>query len=154
MLTLEKAAPPALGLTPPFATNPQNTQHTVTAEYKIAGVPQQGVTINFNVIAGPNTGESGSNVTDQFGKASFIYTGDSGIGTDTIKATAVNQAGAPLVSAQATKDWTENGGGPGPEVGGDVYPINRIAILTPWLVLAIVLAVGTTILIRRRQNQS
>ncbi len=43
---------------------------------------------------------------------------------------------------------------PGPEVGGDVYPINRIAILTPWIVLAIVIAVGTTILIRRRQNQS
>jgi hypothetical protein len=43
---------------------------------------------------------------------------------------------------------------PGPEVGGNVYPANTLVILTPWLVLAIVIAVGTTILIRRRQHQS
>jgi hypothetical protein len=43
---------------------------------------------------------------------------------------------------------------PGTEVGGDVYPTNKLLILTPWIVLAIVIAVGATILIRRRQNQS
>jgi hypothetical protein len=49
---------------------------------------------------------------------------------------------------------TITSGGGEVEVGGDVYPTNKLLILTPWLVLALVIAVGTTILIRRRQHQS
>ncbi|MBM4463569.1 MAG: DUF11 domain-containing protein [Chloroflexi bacterium] len=105
MLTLEKAAPPALSLTPPFDTNPTGTTHTVTATYKLAGVPQPDVQINFLVTAGPNAGDSGSSTTDVNGEASFTYTGDGGVGTDTIQATAIDEAGAPLVSARVTKEW-------------------------------------------------
>ena len=105
MLTLEKAAPPQLALLPPFDTNPPGTDHTVTAVYKIAGVPQVGVEIQFEVIAGPNAGDAGSDVTDANGEATFTYTGDGGTGTDTIEATAVDPAGAPLISSQATKVW-------------------------------------------------
>ena len=105
MLTLEKAAPPQLGLLPPFDSNPPGASHTVTAVYKIAGVAQVGVEIQFEVIAGPNTGDTGSNTTDVNGEATFTYAGDGGTGTDTIRATAVDAAGAPLISAQATKVW-------------------------------------------------
>ena len=105
MLTLEKAAPPQLALLPPFDTNRPGTDHTVTAIYKIAGVPQVGVEIQFEVIAGPNVGESGSDTTDANGEATFTYTGDGGASTDTIKATAVDPTGAPLISSQATKVW-------------------------------------------------
>ena len=153
MLTLEKAAPPALFLTPPFDINPTGTSHTVTATYEKAGVPQVGVTIEFEVIAGPNVGDSGSDDTDANGKATFIYTGDGGVGTDTIEATAVDQAGAPLVSATATKEWVEDEEPP-VEVGGDVNPVNKVALLAPWIALAAVIIAGATIAVRRRRTQS
>ena len=146
MLTLEKAAPPALSLTPLFATNPGGTQHTVTATYKLAGVPQQDIQINFLVTAGPNAGEGGNSTTDVNGQASFTYTGDGGVGTDTIQATAVEQTGAPLVSAEATKDWTEMA------VGGEAYPISGIGLIAPWIALAVVIAAGGIYLVRRRAH--
>jgi len=50
-------------------------------------------------------GDAGSDITDANGEATFTYTGDGGTGTDTIEATAVDPAGAPLISSQATKVW-------------------------------------------------
>jgi hypothetical protein len=148
MLTLEKAAPPALSLTPLFDTNPWGTQHIVTTTYKLAGVPQQDIQINFLVTAGPNAGEGGNSTTDVNGQASFTYTGDGGVGTDTIQATAIDATGAPLVSAQATKDWT-----PVPvTVGGEAYPINKIVLIAPWIALAVVIAAGGIYLVRRRAH--
>ena len=45
--------------------------------------------------------------------------------------------------------------GPPPvEVGGDVYPVNRLALLTPWVALAAVIIAGATIAVRRRRTQS
>jgi hypothetical protein len=53
--------------------------------------------------------------------------------------------------------WCDDGGGGGPgeiqEVGGEIYPINKVAILTPAIVLAIALLSGAGIFIRRRQTQ-
>lgn len=88
--------------------------------------------------------------------------------------TSVVYAGSALVDGQtyyarvkaydgtAWGGWSEtswiyevgNGTEPGPEVGGDIYPTNNLITLTPWILMAILVAVGTTILIRRRQNQS
>ncbi|MDD5082611.1 MAG: hypothetical protein PHU08_04485, partial [Dehalococcoidales bacterium] len=145
LLTLEKAAPPALALLPPFATNATGTQHTVTARYEIAGVPQVGVTINFEVIAGPNAGESGTDVTDSNGEATFTYTGSGGVGTDTIRATAVDQSGNPLISTQATKVW-EEGPGPGPQVPS----------ISGWgiAIAAILLLALTPLALRRRKSSA
>lgn len=153
LLVLEQAVPPAMTLTPATASNPINTSHTVTATYKLGGVPQAGVTINFAIIGGPNVGLTGSAVTDANGHASFTYTGTGGAGTDTIKATAVDEAGNPLFVTQATKEWIQGGPAPSPEVGGNVYPANKFALLAPWIGLAIVLtaAAGTAVLIRRRR---
>lgn len=40
------------------------------------------------------------------------------------------------------------------EVGGDVSPTNKIALLAPWIGLTIVIIAGTTIAMRRRLIQS
>ena len=40
------------------------------------------------------------------------------------------------------------------EVGGDVYPVNRLAILAPWMALAVVIIAGAIIAVRRRRTQS
>lgn len=46
---------------------------------------------------------------------------------------------------------------PGPppvEVGGEVYPVNKLAVLAPWIALAAVIISGVTIVIRRRRARS
>ena len=48
-------------------------------------------------------------------------------------------------------------GGPGfpaTPVGGEAYPVNKLAILTPWIALAAVIIAGATIFMRRRRAQS
>jgi hypothetical protein len=96
-------------LAPITDTNPVNTQHTVTATITLDGAPASGVTVNFNVTAGPNTGENGSNTTDTNGEAGFTYTGDGGIGVDTIEATGdVIVDGVPIpFNASASKEWVD-----------------------------------------------
>jgi len=51
---------------------------------------------------------------------------------------------------------TEDGGGPGPgpEVGGDVSPTSKVALLAPWIALAAVIIGGTTLFVRRRLVKS
>ncbi len=46
-------------------------------------------------------------------------------------------------------------GEPPPAVGGEVYPVNKLPILAPWIVLAVVLVAGISWLaIKRRRAQS
>ena len=40
------------------------------------------------------------------------------------------------------------------EVGGEVYPINKLSILAPWVALAAALIIGTAVAVRRRRAQS
>lgn len=146
MLALEKAAPPAMALIPPFDINLPGTDHTVTAIYKIAGVPQEDVEIEFEVLSGPNAGDAGSDNTSATGEATFTYTGDGGPGTDIIKATAVLSG----LSSQATKVWEA----PTPvEVGGEVYPVDKLSLLAPWIALSALL-IPAIIVMRRRRARS
>ena len=39
-------------------------------------------------------------------------------------------------------------------VGGEAYPVNKLAILTPWIALAAAIIAGATIFIRRRRAES
>jgi uncharacterized repeat protein (TIGR01451 family) len=39
-------------------------------------------------------------------------------------------------------------------VGGEAYPVNRLAILAPWLAVAAAIVAGTSIILRRRRAQS
>ncbi len=40
------------------------------------------------------------------------------------------------------------------EVGGDAYPVNKAAILAPWITLAVIIITGVIILAKRGQTQS
>lgn len=98
-----------LTLTPASDTNPITATHTVvgTLDNGVDDVP-----ILFEVIAGPNAGDSGS-VTTTSGVAWFTYGGPSaGTGTDTIDAyadlngNATFDSGVDLpASATASKSW-------------------------------------------------
>lgn len=69
------------------ASNPVGTSHTVTAVVTAAtGAPVSTVTVNFQVISGPNMGKSGSGVTNAQGQTTFTYTDTAGPGTDQIRA--------------------------------------------------------------------
>ena len=99
-----------LSLTPKTATNPAGTSHTVNAHVTTNASPTQGVTVTFTVVAGPNTGTTGTGVTDVNGDATFTYTSNGSPGTDTIKASATlsGTGGVPTpVSDVATKTWTQ-----------------------------------------------
>jgi hypothetical protein len=105
---------PALTLGPPTAENDVGTDHTVTAT--VSGMPQ-GSLVTF-VITGPNTGAliacspNADCTTDAGNTVSGTYTGDGGVGQDTIDACVeIPTAGASAVQQlgcdTATKDWVE-----------------------------------------------
>jgi uncharacterized repeat protein (TIGR01451 family) len=98
-------SPLVLALTPATATNPVNTNHTVTATATRGATPQNGVPVTFSVISGPNVGRTGSATTGPSGTASFTYTGGATSGTDTIRASAVDGA-VTVNSNTVTKTWT------------------------------------------------
>ena len=96
-------------LTPGSATNPVGTSHTLNAKVitnvPSAGTPVVGTTVTFTVISGPNTGTTGTGVTNASGDATFAYTGAGGAGTDQIKATFVDASSTLRTSNIATKLW-------------------------------------------------
>ena len=113
--------PGSIDLTPSAATNIVGTTHTVTAT-ALDGeppVPAVGVTITFAVTSGPNAGASGicspnaDCTTDANGQVSFTYTGDGGVGTDTISASFVTTR-ETTESTLAQKTWEEPAATPTP----------------------------------------
>jgi hypothetical protein len=72
---------------PQTATNVINTDHTITgtATDSVSGNPLVGYDMTFNVLSGPNTGETGGGTTDANGQVTFTYTGTGGIGDDSIE---------------------------------------------------------------------
>ena len=98
-----------IDLTPDTATNPVGTSHTVTATVKENGVAQVGKTVTFRVISGPNSGVTGTGVTNASGVATFTYVGAGGAGTDNITAEYTDSAGALKTSNTVLKIWE---GGP------------------------------------------
>jgi hypothetical protein len=94
-----------LTLTPPTATNAVDTTHTVTATVKDSiNNPVPDVDVTFQIISGPNAGPTTTTVTtDENGEATFSWS-SSVEGTDTVQASTINAAGAP-VTTTATKTW-------------------------------------------------
>ncbi len=90
-------------LSPATAVNPVGTSHTVTATVLLNCSPAAGTTVNFNITAGPNAGQTGSATTNGFGQASFTYTSNGATGTDTIQASGTVSGNA--FSATAQKTW-------------------------------------------------
>jgi hypothetical protein len=93
-------------LSPSTASNPVNTDHTVTATVQDDdGNPVQGRDVNFDITDGPNSGMTGSDVTDASGKASFTWS-SSVVGNDIVVATSEDSEGNPIESNEAEKSWT------------------------------------------------
>jgi hypothetical protein len=80
-----------LTLAPAVATAVTGGVHTITATaLDSIGLPVPGVTVHFFVNAGPNSGRTGTAVTNQFGQAIFNYADTGGTGKDEIFAIADN----------------------------------------------------------------
>ncbi len=101
----EKTVSRVITLEPETATNQVGEKHTVIAIVKKGNTPLVGVTVDFEVISGPNVGVSGSNTTNADGKAYFTYTGNGGVGTDTIVAKFTENC-KTYESNYVKKTWT------------------------------------------------
>ena len=98
----------SISLSPLDATNPVDTNHTVTAHVTSGGAPLAGQVVTFTVT-GQNAGAAGTCVpvgctTDANGDVSFTYHGGLVAGDDTIKASFRDAAGS-LQAATAAKHW-------------------------------------------------
>lgn len=90
--------------------NPLNTNHTVTALVQDDdGNPVEGTLVEFEVVSGPNAGETYSELTDANGHAFFTYLGDGGEGFDEIEACFTSSTGAYLCSNILVKEWAGEG---------------------------------------------
>ncbi|WP_420456079.1 Ig-like domain-containing protein [Rubrivirga sp.] len=95
-------------LTPPAATNPVGTDHTVTAFIQDDnGDPVSGRDVDFEVLSGPNAGLMGSDVTNADGNAFFTFSSDVA-GTDVVVARFEDSEGQTITSNQVTKTWEES----------------------------------------------
>ncbi len=94
-----------VSLVPPTQTHPVLSTATVTATFtNSCGQPLSNTVVNFSILSGPNTGGTGSGVTDANGQASFSYS-SSKIGTDALQASVTNLAGS-INSTSVTATWT------------------------------------------------
>ena len=82
-----KGAPADCTLTPLRSTNNVGGTHTVTAlVISTNGLPAAGVSVEFDILSGPNSPLSQTSATDAGGHAIFTYTSDGGEGIDRIRA--------------------------------------------------------------------
>ena len=94
-----------LVLTPSFASNPTNSLHTVCATLVTNGALAGGINVTFTVTSGPNVNITGSATTDANGVACFTYSGNNGVGTDTIVAQCAGPNSSIIISSPVTKSW-------------------------------------------------
>lgn len=128
--------PSAITLTPGSATNPVGTSHTVTATVRDqAGAPRAQQTVTFTVTAGPNTGATGTAVTNASGQATFTYTSNGTAGTDTITASFFDSSNQTTRTDTAAKTWA-----------GATTPSSRavVTVTSPSCGQAVVTATGVT----------
>jgi len=81
--------------------------HTLVAHLTdLLNNPKPGITVTFTIGTGPDAGLTAQGVSDAAGNVSFTYTnGSHQKGQDTIQACFTDQAGQPVCSQIATKDW-------------------------------------------------
>jgi Bacterial Ig-like domain (group 1) len=96
-----------ISLSPLSQSHTTGTSATVTAKVvDDEGTAVPGVSVKFDVTAGPNAGLSGTATTDGSGEASFTYTGSS-VGTDTVLASFVDEFGATHESNTVEVIWED-----------------------------------------------
>ena len=94
-----------ISLAPATGSAPAFTSTTLSATVVSGGAPVVGKTVTFNVDSGPNSGTTGTAVTDATGVASYTYSDTKGVGTDGVSATFIDSLGA-TEKATATESWT------------------------------------------------
>lgn len=107
--------PLAIDVTPDTATNElsEDQDHTVTAKVMSDGSALEDLTVNFNILSGPNAGITGigTSPTDATGQADFSYTNPnidpSGLGQDSIQGCVVREDGGSDECDTVTKDWVD-----------------------------------------------
>jgi hypothetical protein len=83
--------------------------HGVTVSVTTNDVPAGGVSVEFAITDGPNTGLMQVSTTTEAGTATFNYTGNGGAGTDIIRAIA--DLGAAACTSRSTQVWVTPGSG-------------------------------------------
>ena len=154
-----------------LAVNIPPTTNPVTVTPASSATPTIGWTYNdadsdpqvqYEVEVWTGSGGTGSNVWDPaVGSGtgtSVVYAGASLVDSQTYYARVKAFDGTSWGGWSET-NWiyqvTPNGNGNGVvEVGGDVYPVNKMAILAPWIALVAAIIAGTTLVVRRRRTQS
>jgi hypothetical protein len=97
--------PPArIRLTPESAINRVNSSHSLQATVE-GDHPLENVPVIFDVTTGPNSGRSGTVMTDAAGRAAFSYIGTGGEGLDELVASFVSSDGRTIVSNTVQKRW-------------------------------------------------
>jgi hypothetical protein len=92
-------------VTPSAATNRVGETHTVTATVWVNnGSRLSGITVTFKIIAGPNTGLTGTGVTNSNGEAKFSWTSTL-TGHDWLNATATSPFDGTTIHGEAWKEW-------------------------------------------------
>ncbi len=111
-----------LALAPPSQTLGVGMTATVHATFtNSCGQPLSDVAVGFAVTAGPNSGRTGTGVSDANGVATFSYSSAS-TGTDTLRATVANLAGT-LTSNSVTVTWVAFAPGGGGFVISDLKDV-------------------------------
>lgn len=112
-------------LSPASATNDVGETHTLTGKIQDdKGIPVVGKEVTFEIIAGPNIGKTGSDISDANGEVTFAYVGYAE-GKDTIVARFTDDAGKLITSNEVTKTW-KIGPVPTPEFPTIAVPIGII----------------------------
>ncbi len=116
----------------------------------LAGSPET-VTWNIGTVA---AGASSQSVTVTVQVKPGTARGTTITDTCSIDSDQTGQAWANEETLVNREGGEPPGPGPGIVVGGDVSPVNKAAILAPWIALITVIIVGATIAVRRRLTQS
>jgi uncharacterized repeat protein (TIGR01451 family) len=93
-----------ISLAPLTAENQIGQDHTVTATLDEDGTPISDKLVTFTVVSGPNTGVTGTDISDANGEATFTYT-SSLTGTDQIEARFVDDNDNIQTSNRVEKTW-------------------------------------------------
>jgi hypothetical protein len=95
-------------LTPAASTDAEGGSQLLTATVTTSGGSAVvGTAVKFQVIAGPDTGATGSGVTNGSGQTTFtLKNAPAAAGTDFVNATFVNTSGLTETSGNVTVTWT------------------------------------------------
>jgi len=93
-------------LTQSSSSGMPGTYHTLTAKaVNSLGQPWPGKMVTFNVLSGPEAGNTFSLLTDGNGESFYSYMGDAATGTDNVQACFVNDQNQTLCSNTLDFDW-------------------------------------------------